>query len=111
MASVQATLSNWMNEFGKWAPSMGVVLYDGGMEERRAIRAQHLDKPVFHALVTHYDLIIRDKNALKKVPPSFLAFPSRHSMPYVLQHAPAAMATHSERSACHSMTTMMLWRR
>ena len=71
MASAQATLSNWMNEFGKWAPSMGVVLYDGGMEERRTIRAQHLDKPAFHALVTHYDLIIRDKNALKKVPPSF----------------------------------------
>ena len=65
----QATLSNWMNEFAKWAPSMGVVLYDGGMEERKAIRAQHLDAaaPAFNVLVTHYDLIIRDKNALKKV--------------------------------------------
>ena len=56
-----------MNEFAKWAPSMGVVLYDGGMEERKVIRAEHLDKPAFNVLVTHYDLIIRDKNALKKV--------------------------------------------
>lgn len=58
-----------MNEFGKWAPSMGVVLYDGGMEERKAIRAEHLEKqqPAFNVLVTHYDLIIRDKNFLKKV--------------------------------------------
>ena len=68
-ACSQATLSNWMNEFAKWAPSMSVVLYDGGMEERKAIRAQHLDSPapVFQVLVTHYDLVIRDKNALKKV--------------------------------------------
>ncbi|CAL8470241.1 g9783 [Coccomyxa elongata] len=78
----KATLSNWMNEFAKWAPSMGVVLYDGGMEERKAIRAQHLDAaaPAFNVLVTHYDLIIRDKNALKKVQWEMLVVDEGHRL-------------------------------
>ncbi|BDA44270.1 probable ATP-dependent DNA helicase CHR12 [Coccomyxa sp. Obi] len=78
----KATLSNWMNEFAKWAPSMGVVLYDGGMEERKAIRMQHLDvpAPAFNVLVTHYDLIIRDKNALKKVQWEMLVVDEGHRL-------------------------------
>lgn len=69
----QATLSNWANEFAKWAPPLRVVPYDGGPEERRALRAEHLDgvagggNAAFNVLVTHYDLVIRDKAFLRKV--------------------------------------------
>ena len=69
----QATLSNWANEFAKWAPPLRVVPYDGSPDERRALRAEHLDgagggnAPAFNVLVTHYDLVIRDKAFLRKV--------------------------------------------
>jgi hypothetical protein len=87
-----------MNEFAKWVPSMGVVLYDGGMEERKAIRAEHLDKPAFNVLVTHYDLIIRDKNVLKKV--SHLSF-----LPSVLSRLLLVSALHPQQcSWCLSFT-------
>lgn len=67
-AAVQAVLCNWRNEFAKWAPDMKVVMYDGGQEERKAIRAAHLDTAQdFNVLITHYDLVIRDKTFLKKV--------------------------------------------
>jgi hypothetical protein len=42
-------------------------MYDGGQEERKVLRAQHLEKPNFNVLVTHYDLVIRDKASLKRV--------------------------------------------
>lgn len=43
-------------------------MYDGSPEERRAIRAEHLEGPGdFAVLLTHYDLVIRDKSLLRKV--------------------------------------------
>ncbi len=66
--AVQATLSNWANEFAKWAPPLAVVMYDGAPEERRQIRAERLDAgPSFTVLLTHYDMVIRDKAFLRKV--------------------------------------------
>ena len=47
-------------------------MYDGSPEERKAIRAEHLEGPAnFNVLLTHYDLIIRDKSLLRKVPNFF----------------------------------------
>lgn len=67
MGGLQAVLSNWQTEFDKWAPGMRVVMYDGTPEERKQLRAEVVDKGGFTVLVTHYDLAIRDKAALKKV--------------------------------------------
>ena len=66
-AWLQAVLSNWRTEFDKWAPGMRVVVYDGGPEERKQLRADVVDRGAFTVLITHYDLAIRDKSALKKV--------------------------------------------
>ena len=65
----QAVQSNWANEFAKWAPSLKAVLYDGTPEERRALRAEHVEPGGFNTLITHYDLALRDRNALRKVRP------------------------------------------
>lgn len=63
----QAVQSNWANEFAKWAPSLKAVLYDGTPDERKALRAEHIDPGGFNTLITHYDLALRDKTVLRKV--------------------------------------------
>lgn len=47
--------------------SINVVLYDGRMEERKAMRDAYVGEGKFNVLVTHYDLIMRDKAFLKKI--------------------------------------------
>ncbi len=63
----QAVQSNWANEFAKWAPNLKAVLYDGTPDERKALRAEHVDPGGFNTLITHYDLALRDKTVLRKV--------------------------------------------
>lgn len=85
---LQAVLSNWSNEFIKWAPEIVVINYDGSPDERKQLQRDYVEKGTFNILITHYDLIMRDKSALKKVAllyaphpvPCRLAFavPARH---------------------------------
>lgn len=63
----QAVLSNWGQEFAKWAPEMAVVMYDGSPDERKQLQRDRVEKGTFNVLVTHYDLVMRDKAALRKV--------------------------------------------
>ena len=60
-------LPNWGSEFAKWAPSMKCLVYDGLPEERRQLRTDVVDRGDFHVMVTHYDLVMRDKAFLRKV--------------------------------------------
>jgi len=64
---VQAVLSNWSQEFVKWSPDMAVVMYDGSPDERKQLQRDRVEKGTFNVLVTHYDLVMRDKSALRKV--------------------------------------------
>lgn len=63
-------LSNWKKEFEKWAPGVDVVVYDGSPDERRLLRTEHIEKGFFNAVVTHYDLVMRDRAVLRKVGPA-----------------------------------------
>lgn len=67
MLFLQAVLSNWKNECDKWCPELGVVLYDGLPEERKQLKTEVVEKGKFHVLLTHYDLVLRDKAVLRKV--------------------------------------------
>ncbi|GKV38526.1 hypothetical protein SLEP1_g46434 [Rubroshorea leprosula] len=62
----KAVLPNWINEFSTWAPSIHAVLYDGRLDERKALREELSRDGKFNVLITHYDLIMRDKAFLKK---------------------------------------------
>lgn len=62
----KAVLPNWIQEFTTWAPSIIAVVYDGRLEERKAMREEYGGEGKFNVLITHYDLIIRDKAFLKK---------------------------------------------
>ncbi|KAJ3708494.1 hypothetical protein LUZ61_012199 [Rhynchospora tenuis] len=63
----KAVLPNWASEFSTWAPSITTVLYDGRPEQRKAIREEYFGDGKFSVLLTHYDLIMKDKKFLNKV--------------------------------------------
>ncbi|XP_058208498.1 probable ATP-dependent DNA helicase CHR12 isoform X2 [Rhododendron vialii] len=63
----KAVLPNWVNEFSTWAPSIVAILYDGRRDERKALREEYSGEGKFNVLITHYDLIMRDKAFLKKI--------------------------------------------
>ncbi|CAL9775744.1 unnamed protein product [Musa acuminata subsp. burmannicoides] len=63
----KAVLPNWINEFSTWAPSIVAVLYDGRLNERKAMREEYSGQGKFNVMITHYDLIMRDKAFLKKI--------------------------------------------
>ncbi|KAH7655866.1 Nucleoplasmin ATPase protein [Dioscorea alata] len=63
----KAVLPNWLNEFSAWAPSIIAVLYDGRLDERKAMREEYSGEGKFNVMITHYDLIMRDKAFLKKI--------------------------------------------
>jgi hypothetical protein len=54
-------------EFGRWLPECRVVLYDGLPEERRVLQREFLEPGAFSVCLTHYDLAMRDRAALRKV--------------------------------------------
>ncbi|KAJ4955644.1 hypothetical protein NE237_012427 [Protea cynaroides] len=63
----KAVLPNWVNEFAAWAPSIVAILYDGRQDERRIMREEYSGEGKFNVMITHYDLIMRDKSFLKKI--------------------------------------------
>ncbi|CAD5178785.1 unnamed protein product [Musa acuminata subsp. malaccensis] len=63
----KAVLPNWINEFSTWVPSITAVLYDGRLDERKAMREEYSGEGKFNVMITHYDLIMRDKAFLKKI--------------------------------------------
>ncbi|XP_019053192.1 PREDICTED: probable ATP-dependent DNA helicase CHR12 isoform X2 [Nelumbo nucifera] len=63
----KAVLPNWVNEFSTWAPSIVAILYDGRLDERKLLREEYSGEGKFNVMITHYDLIMRDKAFLKKI--------------------------------------------
>ncbi|KAK3137522.1 hypothetical protein QOZ80_5BG0453420 [Eleusine coracana subsp. coracana] len=77
----KAVLPNWSNEFKTWAPSIGAILYDGRPDERKALRETYFGEGVhFNVLLTHYDLILKDKKFLRKVHWHYLIVDEGHRL-------------------------------
>lgn len=76
----KAVLPNWINEFQTWAPSIVAVLYDGRLDERKALREEYSGEGKFNAIITHYDLIMRDKAFLKKIHWHYLIIDEGHRL-------------------------------
>ncbi|KAJ3053588.1 hypothetical protein HK097_003915 [Rhizophlyctis rosea] len=81
IAAPSSTISHWVREFNKWAPSIAVVEYSGNADERAVIREHEIfgdpgKKPKkvpqgkfvrAHVVVTNYELLVRDATAFKGV--------------------------------------------
>lgn len=61
-----STLTNWINEFNKWAPAVNVLTYKGTPNVRKAA-ASRIRAGDFQVLLTTYEYIIKDKNLLGKI--------------------------------------------
>lgn len=61
--------------------SIGAVVYDGRPDERKALREEYFsERGRFNVLITHYDLIMRDKQYLKKVPWYYMIVDEGHRL-------------------------------
>ncbi|KAL6971512.1 putative ATP-dependent DNA helicase chr12 [Sarracenia purpurea var. burkii] len=56
------------------------VLYDGRLDERKAMREEYSGEGKFNVLITHYDLIMRDKAFLKKIPWYYMIVDEGHRL-------------------------------
>ncbi|XP_020534146.1 probable ATP-dependent DNA helicase CHR12 isoform X2 [Jatropha curcas] len=78
----KAVLPNWITEFSTWIPEdeIKAILYDGRLDERKALREQLSRDGNFDVLITHYDLIMRDKAFLKKIPWHYMIVDEGHRL-------------------------------
>ncbi|PNS15568.1 hypothetical protein CAC42_827 [Sphaceloma murrayae] len=61
-----STLTNWNNEFDKWAPSVKKIVYKGPPNSRKMAQNQ-IRYGDFQVLLTTYEFIIKDRPVLAKV--------------------------------------------
>lgn len=69
-----STLSNWMDEFEKWCPSLPVVLFHGDAQKRAEIKRKHLTPNMkngnptkkFPVVCTSYEMVLRERATLSK---------------------------------------------
>lgn len=61
-----STLTNWNNEFEKWAPSVSRIVYKGPPGQRKN-QQQQIKYGQFQVLLTTYEFIIKDRPILSKV--------------------------------------------
>lgn len=63
-----STVTNWVNEFQRWAPKIPVVMYHGNPQVRGQIRRQQLKGDSkgekFPVVCTSYEICMRDKKYL-----------------------------------------------
>ncbi|KAK7367413.1 hypothetical protein VNO80_09425 [Phaseolus coccineus] len=59
-----STLSNWMNEISRFAPSLPAIVYHGSKKERDEIRRKHMPTrtigPKFPIVITSYEVALND---------------------------------------------------
>ncbi|KAL6359211.1 hypothetical protein LRP88_06631 [Fusarium phalaenopsidis] len=83
-----STLSNWMDEFHKWTPSIPVVMYHGNKDQREEIfktnMMRHLKsgRPTekFPVVCTSYEMVLRDQHNLSRISWEFIIIDEGHRM-------------------------------
>merc|ERR1712226_131361 len=74
----KSTLANWMNEFKKWCPSMRAVCLIGDQDTRNKFIRDTMMPGGWDAVVTSYEMIIREKSVFKKFNWKYLVIDEAH---------------------------------
>ena len=76
-----STLSNWKNEFTKFAPSINVFKYSGTKSERQSIDLHKLTKKrKTNVIITSYEISIKDFSKFKSISWNYLIVDEGHRL-------------------------------
>ncbi|KAK9441609.1 ISWI chromatin-remodeling complex ATPase ISW2 [Metarhizium brunneum] len=83
-----STLSNWMDEFHKWTPSIPVIMYHGNQAQRQEIFRTNMLKNLkggrptakFPVVCTSYEMVLRDQHNLSRIQWEFIIIDEGHRM-------------------------------
>ena len=64
----KSTLDNWKREFARWTPEVDVLILQGAKDERQELINERLATSKFDVCITSYEMILREKSHLKKLP-------------------------------------------
>ncbi|XP_078182230.1 uncharacterized protein LOC144575859 isoform X2 [Carex rostrata] len=80
----KSILLQWEKEFGRWAESMNVVVYQGDKKSRKCIQAHEFysfaKQPLFDVLVTSYEMVQLDASILRKFKWSSIVIDEAHKI-------------------------------
>ncbi|KAK1274901.1 ATP-dependent DNA helicase DDM1 [Acorus gramineus] len=78
-----STLSNWVNEVSRFAPSISTVIYHGSKKERQDIRNKFMPKtvgPKFPLIITSYEVVLNDAKVLSRYNWKFVVVDEGHRL-------------------------------
>ncbi|KAL8807185.1 MAG: hypothetical protein Q9182_000867 [Xanthomendoza sp. 2 TL-2023] len=79
-----STVTNWVNEFQRWAPKIPVVMYHGNPQTRAQIRRQQLTGnsrgDQFPVVCTSYEICMKDKKYLANYQWKFIVVDEGHRL-------------------------------
>ncbi|AMD20237.1 HDL507Cp [Eremothecium sinecaudum] len=74
----KSTLDNWQREFAKWTPEVNTLALQGDKETRGAIIDERIMKCDFDVIITTYEMVIKEKSALKKFAWQYIIIDEAH---------------------------------